>query len=113
MGEARATANTLYALLAQQPVGQRRLVRAAQWFARAGMPIDQRTFIGYARSLQRALPADSPLAQLVPQWRDAQQRRGGFSEQDATAFLQDYTAHLDPNLLFQAPIFAVQLPSSF
>lgn len=104
MSHLRDTANTLYALLARQPIDSGSLARAAAWFERLDTPIDERSFIAYAKTLQRSLPADSPLAGLVPRWRKAWRSGSGFSATQARAFLQDYTAKLDPNLLFQAPI---------
>tara|TARA_R110000823_G_scaffold132777_1_gene261148 strand:- start:7335 stop:8429 length:1095 start_codon:yes stop_codon:yes gene_type:complete len=100
----RDTADTLYAILDRRAVSDERLARAAAWFEHLDTPIDQRSFISYVKSLQRSLPQESPLAALVPRWRKAWRGGAGFSEKQARAFLQDYTASLDPNLLFQEPI---------
>lgn len=101
----RDTANTLYALLAGEPLEEARLERASLWFEQLDTPLDRRSFMAYAATLQRDLPPHSPLAALVPRWREARDP-GGFGEKAAAAFLQDYTTHLDPNLLFRAPITA-------
>ncbi len=104
MSHLRDTAETLYAILDRRPVTPERLARAAAWFEGLDTPIDQRSFTSYARTLQRSPPEHGPLAELAPKWRAAWRSGKGFSEVAAQAFLQDYTASLDPNLLFQAPI---------
>lgn len=106
MSHRRDTADALYRLLAREPVSEAQLERASAWFAALDTPLDRRSFMAYAHSLQRDLPASSPLAELVPQWRQAWAGTGGFSESEAGTFLQDYIGHLDPNLLFRAPITA-------
>lgn len=106
MSHRRDTANTLFEVLSGQPVSEARLVRASRWFEQLDTPFDRRSFLAYMRVLQRPLPADSPLAGLQPRWRDVRAPAGGFSEQQASDFLQDYLTHLDPNLLFNAPITA-------
>lgn len=108
MSHQQDTANILYRVLAGQALTEAQLARAADWFEHLDTPIDRRSFMSYMLTLQgEALPAASPLAALVPQWREAwREPTEGFSEVDATAFLQDYISHLDPNLLFRAPITA-------
>ncbi len=104
MSHKRDTANVLYDILAGRAVDPPRLERASAWFEQLATPIDRRSFMAYVQALQRELPAGSPLAELVPKWGITWAVGGGFSETEANAFLQDYLACLDPNLLFRAPI---------
>ena len=106
MSHQRETANTLYRALLGEAVSAPDLDRARAWFGRQGTPLDDRSFAAYMHALQDGLDADSPLAALVPKWRRAYRDRVGFDERSAASFLQDYTSHLDPNLLFQATITA-------
>ncbi|WP_157976544.1 helix-turn-helix domain-containing protein [Parahaliea mediterranea] len=106
MSEQRDAANTLFRLLDGQPVDSASLDRASRWFEALDTPLDRRSFRAYAEALRRPLPADSPLAPLAPRWRRVWRQGAGFSAADADAFLQDYLSHLDPNLLFRAPITA-------
>lgn len=100
------TADTLYEILAGKRVSRARLERACDWFEQLDTPLDRRSFLAYTQVLQRELDSASPLAGLVPRWRHARRGKDRFDEGSAAAFLQDYTAHLDPNLLFRAPITA-------
>jgi AraC family transcriptional regulator of arabinose operon len=102
----RDAANLVYRVLAGRPVSAGHLARAGTWFAQLDTPLDARSFSSYIQTLQRGLPADSPLAALLPRWRGKWRGEDGFGAGNAGAFLQDYIAHLDPNLLFRAPITA-------
>lgn len=102
----RETASTLYRALLGEPVSEASLARAGAWFERQGTPLDNRSFSAYVKALQRGLDTASPLAALLPKWRDAHRAKGGFDQRSAAGFLQDYSNRLDPNLLFQAPITA-------
>lgn len=104
MSHQRDTASVLYQILDGLPVEVARLERASAWFEDLPTPIDRRSFMAYVKAMQREIPAQSPLAELVPRWRGAWQEKGHFSEADAEAFLQDYLDCLDPNLLFSTPI---------
>lgn len=104
MGHKSDTANVLYDILGGHPVAPARLERASAWFEALDTPIDRRSFIAYVKVLQHEIPQESPLAELVPRWSTVRQKNGRFSEKDAEAFLQDYLACLDPNLLFKTPI---------
>ncbi|MBN7795995.1 helix-turn-helix domain-containing protein [Parahaliea mediterranea] len=107
MSHVQHTANALYRVLAGEDVPEAQIERASAWVQGLDTPLDHRSFMNYVRTLQGAtLPASSPLAALVPHWREAWCERDGFSEADAEAFLRDYLTHLDPNLLFRAPITA-------
>ncbi len=106
MSHQQETANTLYRALLGEPVSEASLERAGAWFERQGTPLDSRSFGAYVKALQRGLDTASPLAALLPKWRDAHRAKGGFDQRSAAGFLQDYTNRLDPNLLFQAPITA-------
>lgn len=98
------TAGVLYQILDGRPVDAALLDRASAWFEQLPTPIDRRSFMAYVSALQREIPEQSPLAELVPRWRGAWQKSGQFSEHEAEAFLQDYLDCLDPNLLFSTPI---------
>lgn len=106
MSQERDAAETLFRLLDGQAVATPALERASGWFEALDTPLDRRSFMAYVEVLQRPLPASSPLASLAPKWRQTWRRQGRFSEREAAAFLQDYRKHLDPNLLFRAPITA-------
>ncbi|MCR9104377.1 MAG: helix-turn-helix domain-containing protein [Gammaproteobacteria bacterium] len=100
------TAGTLYKILTGHVVAGDELNRAAQWFEKLDTPIDQSTFIAYAKTLQREAPQHGALHDLIARWQAKHPAQGGFSEEAADAFLQDYIVCLDPNLLFRAPITA-------
>jgi AraC family transcriptional regulator of arabinose operon len=100
------TANLLYDILDRRPVTTPRLERASAWFEQLDTPIDRRSFMAYLQVLQGEKSIQHPLAELVPRWRHARGKKDSFSDKDAAAFLQDYLARLDPNLLFSTPITA-------
>lgn len=104
MGHKSDTASVLYEILDGSPVAQARLERASAWFEQLDTPIDRRSFMAYVEAVQREIPPHSPLAELAPRWRDTWREKGCFDDGDAEAFLQDYLACLDPNLLFRTPI---------
>ena len=106
MSRQQDAADTLFRLLDGQPLAPGALEAASRWFEALDTPLDRRSFAAYTEALQRPLPASSPLASLAPRWRASWRARGRFADGDAAAFLQDYLRHLDPNLLFRAPITA-------
>jgi len=106
MSSLKDTANTLYRVLSGTAASSAQLEAASDWFEKLDTPIDRRSFLAYMQALQRDLPATSPLAGLASKWSAGGSAPGGFSTSQAQAFLQDYIAHLDPNLLFRQPITA-------
>lgn len=106
MSEQRDAADTIFRLLDGQPLQPTALAEAGNWFEALDTPFDRRSFNAYTDALQRPLPASSPLAGLAPKWRKTWRVQEQFSESEAADFLQDYLSHLDPNLLFRAPITA-------